>query len=282
MLKKATLALAASILFAASAAPLNAQNLDPRTDDFWASLNLASRLSAAIGRTDLSIGGDSDDSFAGHASSSTAFQLYGLNFQTDSNFLYDDYDAGVIKTYGSSLHINRRDPMRYMLGLNLARHTLDVSGDAAEIDIDRIGVEGEYYRDRLTLGGAVGYTEYSSDDSTVEDIDGHYFKLLAKFYIHDDFKIEGYYGKVDLDDGHFDYASFATHMRLPGTTASLFARWNGVWIDGNDPDANGDAHQFLAGVKIDLGNARNRSLIENDRTYFTDACLLESGATPFC
>jgi hypothetical protein len=272
----------AATLMLAAILPAKAQNLDPRTDEFWSSLNLASRLSAAIGRTDLSAGGESDSSFAGHASSSTAFQFYGLNFQSNSNFLYDDYSEGVVKTYGSSLHINRRDPMRYMLGVNLARHTLDISGDTDEVEIDRIGVEGEYYRDRLTIGGAVGYTEYSSDDPTTEDIEGHYFKLLAKYYIHDDFKIEGYYGKVDLDGGHFDYGSVAAHTRLPGTTASLFARWNGVWVDGSDGEANGDGHQFLLGVKLDLGNARNRSLIENDRTYFTDACLLESGVTPFC
>ena len=288
MLKKATLALAASILLSTASTSLMADEhqgyLDPRHGDFWASLNLASRLSGAVGRSDISVDGEDADSFAGFLTSSTAFQFYGLNFQTNSTFLYDDYDEGIIKTYGSSLHVNRRDPSRYMYGINLAHHTFDVDG-VADLDVARIGVEGEYYRDRLTLGLATGYTEFDSDEAGTGTADGWYFKAQARFYIHDNFKIEGYYGHVDIeadgDDGEFKYGSVQTVARLPGTSAALFARWNGLWID-SDGDADGESHQVLFGAKFDLGNARGGTLKDNDRMYFTDACLMEAGATPFC
>ncbi|GJM03669.1 MAG: hypothetical protein DHS20C08_21700 [Rhodomicrobium sp.] len=276
MLKKATLALAASILFAASAAPLNAQNLDPRTDDFWASLNLASRLSASVGSTFIAGNNGGDNSaFTSFLSSSTAFMLFGLNFQSDSTFLYEDFNTATIKEYGSILHINRRDPTRYMYGISLAHHTYELSG-TPDIDTDRIGGEAEYYRDRFTLGGAGGYID-------VEGTEAWYGKLQLRYYLTDDIKVEGYYGHVDFDPAgvpDLDYGSVTGLARLPGTSASLFAQWNGLWLDNVNVGA--EAHEFKVGVKIELGNARYNTVKHNDRTYFTDACTFEHGALSYC
>lgn len=289
MLKKVTLALAATILLSTTHSSLMADEhygyKDPRHGDFWSSLNLASRISGSIGRSDVSIDGEDADSFAAFVTSSTAFQFHGLNFQTNSTFFYDDYEEGVIKTYGSSLHINRRDPSRYMMGVNVAHHTYEVS-DAGELDSLRLGVEGEYYRDRLTLGIATGYTEIDSDEIDTDTADGWYLKLQARYYIHDNFKIEGYYGHLEIEvdgaEGEARYGSFQTVARLPGTSTSLFARWNGLWVEGDDTDAEGEVHQVMFGAKIDLGNARANTLKDNDRMYFTDACLFEAGAEQFC
>lgn len=240
----------------------------------------AVQIESSIGHFDIDTNfGDESDGQSINAGGSFAFNLLRAHIQLDTMLRYEDAD-GSLTTWSLGGHFGLRDETRGHLALNTAFNKLNLS-DNINSKLYRIGIEGEYFFDRLTIGGAAGTIH-----TIIKDEDGrqsgelNYYKGLVRFYVRDNLKIEGSYGRLDPEgeSGHIDYTHLLAEYGLDNRPITLFTRWNGSFTDDGDGDEI-DTHQFLLGFKINLGGARHETIKTNDRRYFADKCLFENVAT---
>lgn len=91
-----------------------------------------------------------------------------------------DFDGDT--AWGLAGHAFTRDPAQYLVGAFGAY----ASSDAFDIDVGRIGLEGEYYLERITLAANTGY---QFGDSFIDDT--WFGEVAATWYSDDDFGITG-------------------------------------------------------------------------------------------
>jgi len=142
--------------------------------------------------------------------------------------------------------------------------------EAGPVDLElwRIGGEGELYLDMFTLGVQAGYLRNGDTEA-----DGGYARALIRIYPTDQLKLEGIGGYAELgtDAG---VARLLAEYRLAGLGISLFARWEGTFM------SSADSHAAVAGVRYYWD--RDLSLREAERVYFRDACTHLNVAARIC
>jgi len=212
--------------------PALAEGHYPATFGDCAVSEINGKLSAAAGATR-----DNDDKggvFLGEGSVSIPINCqFGL--QLDGALGKLDGDT----TGGAAVHAFMRNPNSYLLGAYSSYSGVD--GD----DIWRLGAEAEYYLDKVTLTGLVGY---ENSDRTNGDV---FAVLGASYYLTDNFKVSaGYLRFLDINA-----ATFGAEYQINNMPASLF-------VSGQ---FGGDDHRrVLAGVRYYFGGSQ-KSLIRRDR-----------------
>ncbi len=239
----------------------------------------AVQLETSIGHFEIE-GNDGDDSDGQsiNGAGSFAFNLLRAHIQLDSMLRYEDGD-GSLTTWNLGGHFGLRDENRGHIALNTAFNRLYTSEDVSSTAY-RLGAEAEYFFDRLTIGGAIGALHVTINDEDGKDSgELHYYKGSLRYYIRDNLKIEGSFGrvKVDGEDGKIDYTHLLAEYGFDDRPLTLFTRWNGHFLDDGDGDKI-DTHQFLVGFKMNFGGAQNSTIKTNDRRYFADKCLFENVA----
>ncbi|MES9906482.1 MAG: hypothetical protein ABW168_27850 [Sedimenticola sp.] len=174
------------------------------------------------------VGGDGAGFIAGSVTAPLGerfgLQLDGAVGEVDNN------DAN-----GLAAHLFYRDPERYMVGLTAT--TVRYRSQ----DVDRLGIEGELYRDQWTVGAALG--EQSGDLGT-----DAYYGLDLKYYPNQDFALNA---SIDGYDNDQMLSLGAEWQAKPG--------WS-VLVAGGTGD--GDDY-VMVGVRLYLG--KNKTLMGRHR-----------------
>lgn len=277
-MNKPKLSLLLSGLFLIASSPLSFAS-DHTAHEPSALSDTAVQVETSIGHFEIEDDdfGDTDGQSINTAGS-FAFNLLRAHIQLDSMLRYEDGD-GSVTTWGLGGHYGLRDENRGHVALNTSFNRFNAS-DNLNSKFYRIGAEGEYFFDRLTIGGAIGALHVIVNDEDGRDSgELHYYKGAVRYYIRDNLKIEGSYGRVKAEgeDGEIDYTHLLAEYGFADRPITLFTRWNGLFIDDGDGDEV-DTHQFLVGFKMNFGGARNETIKTNDRRYFSDRCLFENVA----
>ncbi len=239
----------------------------------------AVQVEASIGHFEIEDNdGDDSDGQSINAAGSFAFNLLRAHIQLDSMLRYEDGD-GSATNWSIGGHFGLRDETRGHIALNTSFNKLRAS-DNINAKYYRLGAEAEYFIDRLTIGGAIGTLHViASDEDETDSGELNYFKGLVRYYIRDNLKIEGSFGRVKTEgeSGEVDYTHLLAEYGFNDRPITLFTRWNGLFIDDGDGDEI-DTHQFLVGFKMNFGGAQHSTIKTNDRRYFADKCLFENVA----
>lgn len=137
--------------------------------------------------------------------------------QFDAVFGSADGDA----FYGAAAHVFWRDPSKGLVGLYGSYLAWDADGtvpapigddigiaDVTGAHVGKIGIEAEYYHDRMSLEGQLTY-QFGNEDSVAGDV------TLA-YYLHDNLRLDGGYrylngvgsmGTVGIEWAPTDHAS---------------------------------------------------------------------------
>jgi hypothetical protein len=154
--------------------------------------------------------------------------------------------AGNDLYWGGGGHLFWRDPAQGLFGL------YGQYGEFKKASATRLGVEGEAYFGKFTLGGNVAY-QWGNDSRKVDVDDGIVAGVNLKFYVTDNFMLRAG-GGVDTGKG-FGKVGFEFQpgfAALPGL--SLFA----------DAGGGGNDHVYaLAGIRYYFGD--NKTLVRRHR-----------------
>lgn len=264
-----------AILLLTVVSPANASD----HEDYQRSLfpDHALRLDVGLGHIDVDTS-DGDDASGEKISgeASFAFNVLGKHVQLDSHIEYLDFD-GSLTSWGFAGHFGHRDESRGYIALNPALSHIKTS-DVVSAKFYRIGLEGEYFFDRFTIGASGGAIHaIAEDDEETDTGNFYYFKALARYYFTDDFKLEGSYGLLDPEgsEGELDLAHILVEYALADRPMSVYGRWNGTFVDAGEGDEV-DVNEFIVGLRFYLGGSRNESIKTTDRRYFTDSCVFDS------
>lgn len=164
-----------------------------------------------------------------------------------------DWDGNT--AWGLAGHAFTRDPARYLIGGFGAY----ASSDEFDVDVGRIGIEGEYYLERITLAANTGY---QWGDSFIDDT--WFGEVAATWYADDDFGITG--GAAFDDEvvlGHFGVEWLVGR----GSSLSGLALRGDIYMGDNEYDA------ALIGVTYYWGH--DATLKDRHRKQDPDSALLD-------
>lgn len=157
--------------------------------------------------------------------------------------------AGKVDGHGAdglALHLFQRDPDSHLVGLSAA--TLNYRGQ----DVERVGIEGELYRNQWTIGANLGQQSGDLGDDA-------YYGLGATYYSNPDLAL-----KAGID-GHGD-----------NQQVNLGAEWQtgSNWSMSLEGGAGDGDNYLLAGVRLYLG--KQKTLIDRHRRDDPDNPLLNA------
>jgi hypothetical protein len=169
-------------------------------------------------------------------------------------------EAGVFgldgeTAYGLAAHAFTRDPSMYLLGAFGAW----AHADDLDLDVGRIGVEGEYYLERLTLSLNTGY---QFGDGFVDDT--WFGEAQLRWYADDDFALQG--GVAFTDD--VAVTSFGAEW-LVGGGSSL----PGLALRGDVHFGDNDFDSVMGGITYYFGPDAN--LKDRHRKQDPDSALFD-------
>ena len=124
-------------------------------------------------------------------------------------------------------------------------------GDSSSDTVYSVGVEGQKSFDKWTLAAAAGY---ANDDDTSTDLYG--VNGQARYFINDNFRLQGDLGWVNVDAGKGasdDAYTFGVggEYQFAGAPVSVHAGY--AHTEFNDADVSGDA--FTVGVRYNWGGS---------------------------
>lgn len=213
-----------------------------------------------VGGIRFSGDGDSEDAwiFGGAARANYAFTSH-WNIQGDlfgESTRFDDFNFDHL---GAGAHLFWRDPNRFALGVFGSVTSI---GSFEDIKEYLIGPEGQVYFGNLTLYGQAYYGQIDGFGGDSVDIWGG--RGVARYFLHDNFKLEGevgfrtYSGFGD-DVDVWTFAAQADY-RFADSPFSVFGRYQFDTLSGDIPDL--DTHKFLVGFRGTFGA---KTLMEEDR-----------------
>lgn len=181
----------------------------------------------------------------------------GANFEIDGAFLDGDQSDSSVSVAGHLF--NRTDTHLFGGFVSLS--------DASDSTTWTAGLEGNLYFDNVTLAGAVAYG--SNDDL---DADGYGINTEARFFLSENFRLQGALGwtAVDLGGGlDEDLMTYGVggEYQFAGAPISLSLNWDTV--DGDTVDAD----TLSVGVRYNWGG----SLLDRDRHGASQASLVGLG-----
>lgn len=165
------------------------------------------------------------------------------------------FDRDGDTAWGLAAHAFTRDPASYLIGGFGAY----ASSDQFDVDVGRIGIEGEYYFDRITLSANAGY---QFGDGFIDDTG--FGEVAATWYADEDFAFSG--GAAFDDEnvvGHFG----AEWLVGRGSSLSGLALRGDLWHGDNSYDA------VMGGVTYYFG--QEASLKDRHRKQDPDSALLD-------
>ncbi|WP_397382459.1 hypothetical protein [Prosthecobacter sp.] len=192
-------------------------------------------VSAINGKLDTNYGAINRSSTRGVAGSLSL--PLGQRFGAQLDGLYQHGFATNI--YGLGTHFFARDPGKGLIGLVFSGTTSRKFTDAI------VGMEGEYYFKKVTLGAVAGYNNYDSHvPTTFPGLATHQSFLAARLYAAvypmDDLMVRLEY------QSRFNHNFYIAHMELQTPI-----KGTAVYVDGGVGE-NGYAH-VLGGVRIYFG-----------------------------
>jgi len=213
-------------------------------------------VGAQFGNVDTDGG---DDDFYG-VEGAVAFAGSGsIVFEVDAG--YTDFDEGD-EGYGLVGHVyGRNDDHLFGAFVGIS------SGNDSETYI--VGLEANKYFANWTLAGAVAYA--NNDDA---DVDGFGVNAEARYFINDNFRLDGSIGWANLDNGAGDDEDgFAYGVggeyQFASVPVSITAGYGTVDFDG------GDADTWSIGLRYNWGG----TLRDRDRNGASQASLVGIAGT---
>ena len=165
---------------------------------------------------------------------------------------------------GGGGHLGLVDPDLGLIGASGSYQTLRFGGSTSDTEFWRVGGEGELFLGPATLGVNAGYI----NNTDVGSLDGYYARGLIRFYPVDSLKLEGIGGVTTLDSDVVPHARALVEFKPDSLPLGFFVCWEGAF------DNLVDQHFAVAGLRIyfDGFGMSERTLKDNDRVYFRDAC----------
>jgi len=222
---------------------------------------------------------DQDALYGGGTASAVA--LFGPAYaQLDIFGDYADYDNPDARTVGVGGHLGVGSQDMGIIGISGAWQDQDwdpsIGGWSDPNSFWRVGLEGEYFLQDLSLGGQAGYATYDVDTT-----DGYYARGLFRYYLTEDLKLEGIGGVIDNEDINTSpVASFLAEYRVGSSPFSVFTRWETTFLKGtSSSDAN--HHTAVAGFRLYF-DGEGATLKRADRAHFRDACTHALNVNRLC
>jgi len=222
--------------------------------------DLALRVEGYLGYSNLDFGFVDLDAFQGGGTGSVSAVFEQFYLQGDLFGDVMDFDQGFkAKNVGPGVHIGGRDPSKGSVGIVGTYNDLDL-GDG-DLDIFRVGFEGEAYLDRLTLGLNAGLIDLDGDAHA-------YIEGLLAFYPMENARLNFRIGAVGVDDSDPLINLGLGVEFLANQTLAPFMRW-----EASLPDDFGDVFQYslVAGLTFYWG-AETPTLQGYDRSRFKQSC----------
>jgi hypothetical protein len=159
------------------------------------------------------------------------------------------------EAYGLAAHAFTRDPAQYLLGGFAAW----AHADGLDVDVGRIGIEGEYYLEKITLSANTGY---QFGDGFIDDT--WFGEVQASWYLDPDFALTGGVG--------FNDETAITHIAaewLVGSGSSLpgLALRGDIYMGDNSYDA------VMGGITYYFGP--DATLMDRHRKQDPDSALVD-------
>jgi hypothetical protein len=201
---------------------------------------------------------------------SAQFDLIGELNATGSD---DDGDL-TRGDYMGAAHLNMRDPDAYLFGAfaGAGQSFDDGDNDDDPVGFWFVGVEGQKYLGKLTLGSQIGYV--GSDENNNESIDDAWFaRATAGYYFTENTKLSGDFAfftgerRNGNPKGTMDVLSWGARVDHFSSEypVGMFLAYNGFDYEGDRASDESDApvvHEVRIGASLMLGAS---SLMENDR-----------------
>lgn len=157
--------------------------------------------------------------------------------------------------YGLAGHVFTRDPATYLLGAFGAW----AHADGFDVDVGRIGIEGEYYLEKITLSANTGY---QFGDGFIDDT--WFGEVQASWYLDPDFALTG---GVAFDDEVAVKHIAAEWLVGNGSSLPGLALRGDIYMGDNDFDA------VMGGITYYFGP--DASLKDRHRKQDPDSALLD-------
>ena len=220
--------------------------------------------------------GDSNDQNAAEAggTGSVACLFAPFHFQGDVFGDYTDVDKlsnfhpDYLSNVGGGGHIGIADPNVGAFEVTGGYNELAAHNDPGH-GIWRVGGEGEYYIDALTLGVQGGYMDAGSKSLDVDfatDGKGYYGRGLIRFYPTENLKLEGIGGVASIHGDVVPTGRALIEYRFGDTPLAAFVRWEGAF------DNEMNQNFATGGLRLYLFD-EPATLRETDRRYFREACV---------
>ncbi len=214
-------------------------------------------VGATFGNVDVDGAGDAD--FYG-VEGAVAFAGSGsIVFEVDASITdSDDTDEG----YGLTGHVYSRSDAGLFGGF------VGI-GSSNDSDTWTVGLEGSKFYTNWTLAGAVFYA--NNDDA---DADGYGVNAQARYFVHDNFRLQGNLGWATVDAGGagdddvFSYG-LGGEYQFASIPVSIGAGWN--HFEGDDSGVEADT--LSIGIRYNWGG----SLRDRDRNGASQADITGTG-----
>ncbi len=161
-------------------------------------------------------------------------------------------DGSNFDTLGAGGHVFWRDPNSFAAGVFASVSSV---GSLFGIREYVVGPEAQVYFDNLTLYGQLYYGKLDAEEFPIDaDIWGA--RGVARYFLHDNFKVEGEVGyrTLDFGEGDLDQWTLAAQAdyRFDNTPFSVFGRYQ---FDNYSGDGEGDlnSHKLLVGFRGTFG-----------------------------
>ncbi len=161
------------------------------------------------------------------------------------------FDGGNVDNIGAGAHVYWRDPNSFAAGV-FASVTSIASGPSLREYI--VGPEAQVYFGSVTLYGQLYYGQIDAEFPIDADIWGA--RGVARYFLHDNFKVEGEVGyrTLDFGEGDLDQWTLAAQAdyRFDNTPFSVFGRYQ---FDNYSGDGDGElnTHKILVGFRGSFG-----------------------------
>lgn len=236
------------LIACASIVPPVASAVEPR---------FAVRGEGYFGYSHLEVEDFEEDAWQGGGVGSAAVVSDPIYFQVDAFGDVMGFDEDDLELVGGGGHFGWRDALRGQAGVAGAyNHRVSGSGD-----VWRVGLEGELYFDRFTIGVQGGY---------IGDLIGDGYLIgLASFYPNEDSRIELVGGAAAVENADPYGIIGASGELFFGSHLSAFARWEASFLETFVDVAQ---HSVVGGLRLYFG-ADQPTLQGYDRAHLNRGCI---------
>jgi hypothetical protein len=164
------------------------------------------------------------------------------------------FDGIALDTLGAGGHVYWRDPNSFAAGVFASATSI---GSVFSLKEYLVGPEAQVYFGNFTLYGQAYFGQISADFPFFPDIDVWGGRAIARYFVHDDFRIQGEVGYRQFSQDSFetDNWTFAAQAdyRFTGSPFSVFGRYQYDTFSSDAGAGELDAHKVLVGLRGTFG-----------------------------